>query len=221
MPPVMPAAKLSPTGPRMTAVPPVMYSQPFEPQPSTTTDGAGVAHREALARLAGGEQPAGRRAVEDGVADDGVAVGDQRDWRARAGRRWCRPTGPCRHSRWRRRSTSSFRPCTAKAPSDWPAEPRSRTVTWPGLRPAMPKRRVICELSLVPIARWVFRIVVLQLHLLAVLEEPRGVGDHLRVERLRHLVAALQRAVARIVAGVGLGQQRVEVEVVEMRPRRG
>ena len=33
----MPAAKLSPTLPRMTAVPPVMYSQPLEPQPSTTT----------------------------------------------------------------------------------------------------------------------------------------------------------------------------------------
>ena len=37
MPPVMPAPKLSPMGPRMTAVPPVMYSQPLEPQPSTTT----------------------------------------------------------------------------------------------------------------------------------------------------------------------------------------
>ena len=32
----MPAAKLSPTGPRITTVPPVMYSQPLAPQPSTT-----------------------------------------------------------------------------------------------------------------------------------------------------------------------------------------
>ena len=32
----MPAAKLSPTGPRITATPPVMYSQPLAPQPSTT-----------------------------------------------------------------------------------------------------------------------------------------------------------------------------------------
>ena len=37
MPPVMPAPKLSPNLPRITATPPVMYSQPFEPQPSTTT----------------------------------------------------------------------------------------------------------------------------------------------------------------------------------------
>ena len=36
IPPVMPAAKLSPTVPRITAVPPVIYSQPFESHPSTT-----------------------------------------------------------------------------------------------------------------------------------------------------------------------------------------
>ena len=36
MPPVIPAAKLSPISPRNTAVPPVIYSQPFVPQPSTT-----------------------------------------------------------------------------------------------------------------------------------------------------------------------------------------
>ena len=70
----MPAAKLSPTGPRITAVPPVMYSQPFEPQPSTTASAPGVAHGEALAGLAGGEEPAGGRAVEHRVADDGVLL---------------------------------------------------------------------------------------------------------------------------------------------------
>ena len=32
----MPAPKFLPVGPRMTAVPPVMYSQPWSPQPSTT-----------------------------------------------------------------------------------------------------------------------------------------------------------------------------------------
>ncbi len=36
MPPVIPAPKLSPVLPSMTTVPPVIYSQPFEPQPSTT-----------------------------------------------------------------------------------------------------------------------------------------------------------------------------------------
>ena len=60
----MPAPKLSPTAPRITAVPPVMYSQPLAPQPSTTVVGAGVADGEALAGLAGGEQLAGGGAVE-------------------------------------------------------------------------------------------------------------------------------------------------------------
>ena len=32
----MPAPKLAPTGPRTTTVPPVMYSQPWAPIPSTT-----------------------------------------------------------------------------------------------------------------------------------------------------------------------------------------
>ena len=36
MPPLMPAAKLRPVGPRMSARPPVMYSHPWSPTPSTT-----------------------------------------------------------------------------------------------------------------------------------------------------------------------------------------
>ena len=36
MPPVMPAAKLSPTLPKITTVPPVIYSPPLESQPSIT-----------------------------------------------------------------------------------------------------------------------------------------------------------------------------------------
>ena len=36
MPPLIPAAKLRPVRPRMTATPPVMYSQPWSPTPSTT-----------------------------------------------------------------------------------------------------------------------------------------------------------------------------------------
>ena len=36
MPPVIPAPKLSPVLPNITTVPPVMYSHPFEPHPSTT-----------------------------------------------------------------------------------------------------------------------------------------------------------------------------------------
>ena len=36
MPPLMPAAKLRPVGPSTTTRPPVMYSQPWSPTPSTT-----------------------------------------------------------------------------------------------------------------------------------------------------------------------------------------
>src|SRR3546814_2320355 len=36
--------------------------------------------------------------------------------------------------------TTLVRSCTAKAPSDWPAEPVSRTVIWPGFSPVMPNR---------------------------------------------------------------------------------
>ena len=36
IPPVIPAPKLSPTAPNIIAVPPVIYSQPCAPQPSTT-----------------------------------------------------------------------------------------------------------------------------------------------------------------------------------------
>src|ERR1044072_5660166 len=36
MPPDMPAPKFRPVGPRITARPPVMYSQPWSPTPSTT-----------------------------------------------------------------------------------------------------------------------------------------------------------------------------------------
>ena len=36
MPPVIPAAKLSPTSPSITTLPPVIYSHPFDPHPSTT-----------------------------------------------------------------------------------------------------------------------------------------------------------------------------------------
>ena len=36
MPPDMPAAKLRPVSPSSTTTPPVMYSQPWSPQPSAT-----------------------------------------------------------------------------------------------------------------------------------------------------------------------------------------
>jgi hypothetical protein len=37
-PPLMPAPKFRPVGPSTTTTPPVMYSQPWSPTPSTTAD---------------------------------------------------------------------------------------------------------------------------------------------------------------------------------------
>ena len=75
MPPVMPAAKLSPTGPRITAVPPVMYSQPLEPQPSTTASAPELRTAKRSPAWPAANSLPGGRAVEHGVADDGVVVG--------------------------------------------------------------------------------------------------------------------------------------------------
>ena len=58
---------------------------------------------------------------------------------------------------------------------------------------------------------------VLQLHLLADLEQRSGVLDDLGVEGVGHLVAALDGADPRAAASVGDRQDRVEVEVVEVR----
>ena len=75
MPPLMPAAKLRPVGPSTTTRPPVMYSQPWSPTPSTTAWRAAVAHGEALAGDAAEEGLAAGRAVERDVADDDVLLG--------------------------------------------------------------------------------------------------------------------------------------------------
>ena len=71
----MPAAKLRPVSPSTITWPPVMYSQPWSPTPSTTAFDAGVADAEALAGDAVDVGLAGGRAVEGDVADDDVFLG--------------------------------------------------------------------------------------------------------------------------------------------------
>ncbi len=58
--------------------------------------------------------------------------------------------------------------------------------------------------------------IVGELHLLAVLEHRPRVLDHAGVERVGDRVAPADRADAAVRAGVDLGQQRVEVEIVEV-----
>ena len=57
--------------------------------------------------------------------------------------------------------------------------------------------------------------VVSQLHLLTRVEQRAGIGDHLGIQRLWYLVAALQREIAGMPAGIGLHQQRVQIHRLE------
>ena len=102
-------------------------------------DGAGarVAHREALAREAAEERPAGGRAVEHGVADDRRSPRRRSRRRRAAGRRACRRRGPCRCSRWRRRRASSSTPGASQAPKRLAGRAGERDVgSCPAGRPA-------------------------------------------------------------------------------------
>src|SRR3546814_6886038 len=55
------------------------------------------------------------------------------------------------------------------------------------------------------------------LHLFAAREHRGGILDDLRVEAVGHLVAeARQREAALVLVGVDLGEDRVEIEIVEM-----
>ena len=71
----MPAAKLRPVGPSTTTRPPVMYSQPWSPTPSTTAHAPELrTAKRSPARPRKNARPRGR-AVEHGVADDHVLLG--------------------------------------------------------------------------------------------------------------------------------------------------
>ena len=113
-PPVIPAPKLAPTGPRTTTMPPVMYSQPCGPMPSTTASApllrtakriparptrcsrppvAPYRHGVAGDRLAGGSAARSGsgddrdRAAGQALADVVVGLADERQLDARTGER--------------------------------------------------------------------------------------------------------------------------------------
>ena len=69
--------------------------------------GAAVADAEALAGHAADVRLAAGRAVERDVADEDVLLGDERRLARRIDDRACRPTAPCRRSRWRRPPASA------------------------------------------------------------------------------------------------------------------
>ena len=128
-PPVMPAPKLGPMPPRMTTTPPVMYSQPWAPTPSTTADAP-------LLRTANRMPARPTRCSRPPVAPYRQALPAMASSAARsserrppAGPRPCRPTGPCPRSRWPGRPAPADTSWLEKAPKLWPAAPARRQRT--------------------------------------------------------------------------------------------
>ena len=84
MPPDMPAAMLRPVAPRITARPPVMYSQRVVAHALDDGQRTGVADAEPLADPAAQEDLAAGGAVADDVAGDDVVLGGEGRLRGRA-----------------------------------------------------------------------------------------------------------------------------------------
>ncbi len=80
----MPAPKLRPVVPRMITVPPVMYSQPWSPTPSTTVVAPLFLTAKRSPARAVEERAAVRRAVQHDVAHDDLVVRPERAPRAAA-----------------------------------------------------------------------------------------------------------------------------------------
>jgi hypothetical protein len=87
----MPAAKLRPVLPRTTTRPPVMYSQPWSPTPSTTATAPEFRTQNRSPTTPRMKHLARGRAVADHVAGDDVLLGGER--RRRVGPQGQPPTG--------------------------------------------------------------------------------------------------------------------------------
>ena len=82
--------------------PPVMYSQPWSPTPSTTAVAPELRTQNRSPTTPRRSGLAARRAVQRDVARDDVLLGHERSTACRGTARAVRPRGPCRSSRSRR-----------------------------------------------------------------------------------------------------------------------
>ena len=104
-----------------------MYSQPWSPMPSTTATAPELrTAKRSPARPRKNALPGGG-AVEHRVADDHVLLGAEGRRAAAAARRACRPTCPCRCSRWRRPRARASRPARARRRSSGRPSPADAT----------------------------------------------------------------------------------------------
>ncbi len=158
MPPLMPAAKLRPVGPSTTTRPPVMYSQPWSPTPSTTARDARVADaRSARRRDPRKNARPARRAVEDRVADDRRCPRRRRP-RPSGGRTASTPPDiPLPTKSFASPLSVKVTPGASQAPKLWPPEPSSSTAIVSSARPSAPKRRATSPEISPPTVRSLFR----------------------------------------------------------------
>ena len=96
-----------PSGRAPTTTPPVMYSQPWSPTPSTTASAPELRTAKRSPTTPAEERAAGRGAVEDRVPGDHVLLRPEAGARRAAAGRARRRRGPCRRSRSRRRRASA------------------------------------------------------------------------------------------------------------------
>ena len=178
-------------------------------------DRTGVADGEALAGAAGGEELAGGGAVEAGVADDGVVGPDDRRGGQRADDDGAAGealadivVGVAEHLELEALDGEGAERLAGRAAQ------ADGEVAGGELVHAV----AAGDLGRDPGADGAVDVpdIVGELHLLAVLEHGPGVLDHAGVERVGDLVAPGDRAGAAVLAGVDLGQERVEVEIVEV-----
>jgi hypothetical protein len=126
----MPAAKFFPVFPRMTALPPVIYSSPWSPQPSATA----VAPEFRTQKRSPATPDiglSGGRAVERDIADDDIFTPAERRPFRRGQRRAFRRRGPFRIRRSRLRSASASAPSERRRRRTVRRRPRIRPQRYP------------------------------------------------------------------------------------------
>ena len=185
--------------------PPVMYSQPLSPQPSTTATAPELRTAKRSPARPGREQLAGGRAVQAGVADDHVLARDHRARHQRADHDGAARealadvvVGVAEHLELQalhREGAERLAGRAAQAHRDLAGRQLVHAVAPGDVRRQPGADRAVHVADIVG-----------ELHLLALDQRGLGVLDHLRVERIRHLVAALDREVARMAAGVDLAR---------------
>ncbi len=207
----MPAAKLMPVGPSTATRPPVMYSQPWSPTPSTTAKAPELRTAKRSPASPREERAARGGAVEGHVAGDHVRLGRE----ARVGRRAdgddAARRAPCRRSRSPLRPRSGSRRAPARRRSSGRRAAEDHLHACPrAARPAPWRRTISPESSAADGPVHVGDRALQVPHLLAAIDRaPRGGEDREVVERVvehRHLRA---RPAARRVGGpLGLGISR-------------